>query len=64
MKTTAFLLVFSASLLIGEVPAASLPTRTTVKEESIFKRKKKGYRRKKGFMWGLFKKKDCGCPKF
>ncbi|ARK09984.1 hypothetical protein [Fibrivirga algicola] len=65
MRTTAFLLVFSASLLIGEAPAASLPTRSsTVKEESIFKRKKKGYRRKKGFMWGLFKKKDCGCPKF
>ncbi|MCU0469455.1 MAG: hypothetical protein MUF58_12715 [Arcicella sp.] len=20
-------------------------------------------RRKKGFLWGLFKKKDCGCPK-
>ncbi|XWW48015.1 hypothetical protein JYG30_11485 [Fibrella sp. USSR17] len=65
MRTTAFLLVFSASLLIGEAPAASLLTRSsTVKEESIFKRKKKGYRRKKGFMWGLFKKKDCGCPKF
>lgn len=60
----AFLLVFSASLLIGEAPAASLPTRTTVKEESIFRRKKKGYRPKKGFMWGLFKKKGCGCPKF
>ena len=70
MKTTAFLLVFSASLLMGEAPAATLSktrtseTRTSVKEEAIFKRKKKGYRRKKGFMWGLFKKKDCGCPKF
>ena len=64
MKTTAFLLVFSASLLIGEAPAAAYPaSHPTVKEESIFKRKKKGYRRKKGFMWGLFKKKDCGCPK-
>ena len=20
-------------------------------------------RRKKGFLWGLFKKNDCGCPK-
>ncbi|MBO0950534.1 hypothetical protein [Fibrella forsythiae] len=65
MKTMAFLLVFSASLLTGEAPAATLSaTRTTVKEESLFKRKKKGYRRKKGFMWGLFKKKGCGCPKF
>ncbi|WP_370724075.1 hypothetical protein [Fibrella aquatica] len=60
----AFLLVFSASLLIGEAPAASLSSPTTVKAESIFKRKKKGYRPKKGFMWGLFKKKGCGCPKF
>ncbi len=65
MKTMAFLLVFSASLLIGEAPAAPLSTTSaTVKQESIFKRKKKGYRRKKGFLWGLFKKKDCGCPKF
>lgn len=61
----AFLLVFSASLLIGEAPAVPLSTTSaTVKQESIFKRKKKGFRRKKGFMWGLFKKKDCGCPKF
>jgi hypothetical protein len=21
-------------------------------------------RRKKGFLWGLFKKSDCGCPKY
>jgi hypothetical protein len=67
MKTMAFLLVFSASLLIGEAPAASLSVASTTvkaKQESIFKRKKKGYRRKKGFLWGLFKKKDCGCPSF
>ena len=50
---------------MGEAPAATLSeTHTLVKEEAIFKRKKKGYRRKKGFMWGLFKKKDCGCAKF
>ena len=68
MKTTLFLLVFSASLLVGEAPAAALSTPTTVQEaqpaDGIFKRKKRGYQRKKGFMWGLFKKKDCGCPKF
>ncbi|WP_421822052.1 hypothetical protein [Flectobacillus sp.] len=29
---------------------------TTIK--STYKR-----RRKKGFLWGLFRKKDCGCPK-
>ncbi|MEZ0540476.1 hypothetical protein [Fibrella arboris] len=64
MKTTAFLLVFSASLLIGEAPASSLSAHPTVTEVASIKRKKKGFRRKKGFMWGLFKKKGCGCPKF
>ncbi|WP_266361959.1 hypothetical protein [Tellurirhabdus rosea] len=36
-----------------------------VKEAKIVKRKRKarGYRKKKGFMWGLFRKNDCGCPK-
>lgn len=30
------------------------------KTETSFKIKR---RRKKAFLWGLFKKKDCGCPK-
>jgi hypothetical protein len=31
---------------------------TSSEVKSVVKR-----RRKKGFLWGLFKKKDCGCPK-
>ncbi|MRS65837.1 hypothetical protein [Larkinella terrae] len=36
-----------------------------LKSELIFKRKKaRGYRKKKGFMWGLFRgKNSCSCPK-
>ncbi len=34
------------------ISTASLEVKTVVKR-----------RRKKGFLWGLFKKKDCGCPK-
>jgi hypothetical protein len=34
------------------VSVASTEVKTVVKR-----------RRKKGFLWGLFKKKDCGCPK-
>ncbi len=31
---------------------------STTTTKSAYKR-----RRKKGFLWGLFRKKDCGCPK-
>lgn len=31
---------------------------TSTEAKTIIKR-----RRKKGFLWGIFKKKDCGCPK-
>ena len=48
--------------------AASTDSRTTVsvkKELGKGRRKKNGsYRKKKGFMWGLFKgKNQCDCPK-
>lgn len=64
-------LVLFALVLLGltEVPVSATvrtaTTETTVKtkEETIFKRKRKGYHKKKGFMWGLFRKNDCGCPK-
>ncbi|TAF28143.1 MAG: hypothetical protein EAZ70_06295 [Runella slithyformis] len=42
---------------------ASLAT-LSAKSEQTTLRKRKGYRKKKGFMWGLFRKKNgCGCPK-
>jgi len=64
-------LVLFALVLLGltEVPvSATVRTTTTettikTKEETIFKRKRKGYHKKKGFMWGYFRKNDCGCPK-
>lgn len=67
MKLTALVLLLTALLTLVEAPAqayASAPSELTVKakEEAIFKRKRKGYRRKRGFLWGLFRKKDCGCP--
>ena len=33
---------------------------SATKTETTYKTRR---RRKKGFLWGLFKKKDCGCPK-
>lgn len=48
---------------------ASVEAATKTTHESIMLkptevlRKKKGYRKKKGFMWGLFRKNNCGCPK-
>jgi hypothetical protein len=71
MKSTALFLMMTASVVLLDVPAAeanNVPaaTESAVKaeEEAFFKRRRKGPRRKRGFMWGLFKKKDCGCPKF
>ena len=64
------LIGFAVAMLgLTEAPVSAAigntTTETTVKtkEETIFKRKRKGYRKKKGFMWGLFRKNDCGCPK-
>jgi hypothetical protein len=39
--------------------------KSELKSELVFKRKKaRGYRKKKGFMWGLFRSKNaCSCPK-
>ena len=62
MKSTTFVLLFIATLAVAEAPAAAYSANPTVKEVAIFRKKKKGFRRKKGFLWGLFKKNDCGCP--
>jgi hypothetical protein len=72
MKSTALFFLLTASLVLFDVPAteaSNVPAATgsatvKAKEETFFKRRRKGPRRKRGFMWGLFKKKDCGCPKF
>lgn len=64
MKKLLLLLVLSGLLLPAEAMAYShASSAPTVKEMSFGKRKKaRGYRKKKGFMWGLFRKNDCGCP--
>ena len=50
--------------LEGTVAAASVKTtETSITKTEQLLRKKKGYRKKKGFMWGLFRKNNCGCPK-
>lgn len=36
---------------------------TTISETSSVVKTTVKRRRKKGFLWGLFKKNDCGCPK-
>jgi hypothetical protein len=38
-------------------------TKTTVSTSSTESKTVIKRRRKKGFLWGLFKKNDCGCPK-
>jgi len=66
MKKTKVILMIAASLMLIEIPLetmASEPTSTT--ESTIFKRKRKGYKQKRGglFNTGLFRKKNaCGCP--
>ncbi len=38
-------------------------TKTTISTASLESKTVIKRRRKKGFLWGIFKKKDCGCPK-
>ncbi|WP_461100857.1 hypothetical protein [Spirosoma koreense] len=66
MKKTKVILLVAASLLLIEVPLETMAfsARTTT-ETSIFGRKRKGYKPKRGglFNTGLFRKKNpCGCP--
>lgn len=60
------LLLFFALLMLVELPlqTMALGTKATT-ETSIFKRKRKGYKPRRGglFNTGLFAKKNpCGCP--
>lgn len=66
MKKVGIISLLIALMLPLEGPVAAASVNNT--EASITKteqllRKKKGYRKKKGFMWGLFRKNNCGCPK-
>ncbi|MGA0560390.1 hypothetical protein ACO2Q8_27245 [Larkinella sp. VNQ87] len=60
--TVSLMLPLEAPVEAAEVKSASHELKTALN----YKRKKnRGYRKKKGFLWGLFRKKNaCGCPKF
>jgi hypothetical protein len=72
MKKTLILVFFAAIMVLPEYSEAAIQN-TKNQTESISKqdtfgggrRGKSGrYRKKKGFMWGLFKgKSQCDCPK-
>ncbi len=67
MRKINILLLVIASLMVVELPVETMATPATASsEKAIFKRKKKGYKVKRGglFNTGLFRKKNaCGCPK-
>ena len=67
MKKTKLLLLIAASLVLVELPLETMASSTNISTEAtIFKRKRKGYKTKRGglFNTGLFRKKNaCGCPK-
>lgn len=59
--------MIAASVMLVELPLELMASPVEVSAESgIFKRKRKGYKAKRGglFNTGLFRKKNaCGCPK-
>ncbi|MFN3847891.1 MAG: hypothetical protein ACK4NY_00610 [Spirosomataceae bacterium] len=75
MKKRVIVSVFAAFLVLPELSEASVNQAFTQSEASFHtlssknlgggKRNKNGrYRKKKGFLWGLFKgKNQCDCPK-
>ncbi|GAB3894409.1 hypothetical protein GCM10028803_09330 [Larkinella knui] len=68
MKKLVVLSITLCMMLPLEAPVEAAVVKSAsseLKSELAFKRKKaRGYRKKKGFMWGLFRGKNaCGCPK-
>ncbi|WP_420146641.1 hypothetical protein [Spirosoma sp.] len=66
MKKTKVVLLLAASLMLVDVPFETMASSGKATSEiTIFGRKKKGYKPKRGglFNTGLFRKKNpCGCP--
>ncbi|MDR6561147.1 MULTISPECIES: hypothetical protein [Arcicella] len=63
MKKLILFTVLLSCVQVESEAFASNAVKTSISEsksDAAFKTKR---RRKKGFLWGLFKKKDCGCPK-
>ena len=64
MKQILFLTIIFACFQVETEASNSVSHRkTTISEISSVSKTVVKRRRKKGFLWGIFKKKDCGCPK-
>jgi hypothetical protein len=64
MKKLILLTVIFACFQIETEASNSISyKKTTISETSFVAKTAVKRRRKKGFLWGLFKKNDCGCPK-
>jgi hypothetical protein len=66
MKKLLFVFLLGVMVLPEQVSAAPSASTEVSVQDAASKRRNKGYRKKKGFLWGLFKKKDkgCGCPSY
>ena len=64
MKKILFLTIIFACFQV-ETEASNIVShkKTTISETLTVSKTVVKRRRKKGFLWGLFKKNDCGCPK-
>jgi hypothetical protein len=64
MKKILFLTVILACFQVETEASNNIShKKTTISETSSVSKTVGKRRRKKGFLWGLFKKNDCGCPK-
>lgn len=63
MKKLMLLFLVTMLSLPLDAVAESLSVAAITSVSSDAARKRKGYHKKRGFMWGLFRKKNgCGCP--
>ena len=64
MKKILLLTVIFACFQIETEASNSVSSKkVTIYERTTTSKTAVKRRRKKGFLWGLFKKNDCGCPK-
>jgi len=62
-KLIILIVIFAYSQVESEAANNVSDKNTTIYETSSVVKTTVKRRRKKGFLWGLFKKNDCGCPK-
>ncbi|MBB6001690.1 hypothetical protein [Arcicella rosea] len=63
MKKLILITVLFSCVQVESEAFTSSTAKTTIAESQSHSSLKVKRRRKKGFLWGIFKKKDCGCPK-